>query len=179
MGLATSLVTDQKRMAAICAQDTTTMSPGATTWRPHQHNHTGDHGNHQRPSWFDMLAMRLNSYDDSIDRVHNYRLEYHHLDNHTHLLIAISDEYPARQCHFIEISPTWEPLLQDPTKVQLISEEIYHLIQGGNVPEMELTADQLMAAYGDADAFQECLRHIIFVMSYTPSPSITSSITVQ
>merc|ERR1711963_1394046 len=91
----------------------------------------------QRPSWFDILAFKLNGLDDTIDQVHNY----------THLMIAINDEWPNLECHFIEIDPQWEPLLQDPIKVQQISEEIYHLVHGGHVPETELTPEQLLAKY--------------------------------
>merc|ERR1712212_882999 len=103
-----------------------------------------------RPSWFDILAWRLNGLDDTVDRIHDYRIE----------------------CHFIEIDPQWEPLLQDPHKLQLISEEIYHLVHDGHVPETELTADQLLAKYDDHDAVEECTRHTVKVMDYTPSPSI-------
>jgi len=126
-----------------------------------------------RPSWFDILAWRLNGLDDTVDRIHDYRIEYHHVANHTHLMIAIRDEYPnGMECHFIEIDPQWEPLLQDPHKLQLISEEVYHLVHGGHVPETELTADQLLAKYDDNDAVEECTRHTVKVMDYTPSPSI-------
>merc|ERR1719317_1466610 len=96
---------------------------------------------------------------------------HHHVANHTHLLIAIKDEYP-RECHFIEIDPQWEALLNDPVKVQQISEEVYHLVHGGNVPETELTPEQLLAKYDDNDSVEECPRHTVKVMSYTPSPSI-------
>merc|ERR1711922_102116 len=100
-----------------------------------------------------------------------------HHNNHAHnttpLLIAINDFVRPRDCHIIEIDPQWEPLLQDPVKVQQISEEVYHLIRGGNVPETELTEDQLIARYGDHnDMLAECRRHITKVMAYTPSPQI-------
>merc|ERR1719511_259682 len=137
--------------------------------QPGDHHHHD--GSHPHPSWFDLLAFKLNGLDDTIDRIHNLRIEYHHVANHTHLMIAIKDEWP-RECHFIEIDPQWEPLLQDPIKVQQISEEIYHLVHGGHVPETELTPEQLLAKYDDNDAVEECTRHVVKVMSYTPSPSI-------
>ena len=39
----------------------------------------------------------------------------------THLLIAISDANGARECHFVEIAPEWEPLMGDPDKVKKMS----------------------------------------------------------
>merc|ERR1712200_104896 len=130
------------------------------------------HHDHHHPSWFDIVANGLNGLDDTIDQVHQYRIEYHHNDNTTHLMIAINDFIRPRDCHIVEIAPEWEPLLLDPVKVQQISEEIYHLIRGNNVPETTLTDDQLIAKYGDNEVLTECRRHITKVMAYTPSPSI-------
>ena len=52
----------------------------------------------------------------------------------------------------MEISPTWESLLTDRSKVPQISEEIYHLITNPTTQEVKLTEDQIKAAYGDAEA---------------------------
>merc|ERR1712055_387268 len=130
-----------------------------------------------QPSWFLDLKNMINGVDDTIDRLHNFRLEYHH-DSATreHLLIAISDYGPTgKTCHFIEISPVWESLLQDRMKVRMISEEIYHKINDPNVNEVTLTADQLAAAYQDNEAATECAGHAIRVLSYSPSQAVMAA----
>merc|ERR1711934_836360 len=125
-----------------------------------------------RPSWWQNLQNGINAQDDVIDRIHDFRIEYHHNRRQQHLLIAISDERTHKECHFIEISPTWEPLLRDDKKVELISEEIYQLISDPSTPETTLTTKQLADAYHDGDATHECYRHTVKLLSYTPSAAV-------
>merc|ERR1711962_50982 len=125
------------------------------------------------PAWFDNIKNFINGIDDTIDSIHNFRIEYHH-DGRQHLLIAIRDRGSMKECHFIEISPTWEALLKDRSKVPQISEEIYHMINNPSVQEVKLTEDQIKAAYGDAEASTECAGHDIYSLSYSPSAGIMS-----
>merc|ERR1712055_206297 len=125
------------------------------------------------PAWFDQIKNFINGIDDTIDSIHGFRMEYHH-DGRQHLLIAIMDKPPRMQCHFIEVSPVWESLLTDRSKVPQISEEIYHLIRDPNTQETTLTDDQILAAYGDSEAATECVGHTIKVLSYSPSNAIMS-----
>merc|ERR1719237_1412479 len=81
----------------------------------------------------------------------------------------------GKTCHFIEISPVWESLLQDRMKVRMISEEIYHKINDPNVNEVTLTEDQLSAAYQDAESATECAGHAIRVLSYSPSQAVMAA----
>merc|ERR1712002_459569 len=123
------------------------------------------------PRWFDQLAEYLNSLDDTIDQIHGFRIEYHHGANQEHLMIGIKD-MPPKECHFVEVSPLWEHLLQNQTKVQKMTEEVYHLMVDPNYPETELTLDQLKTIYNDPEAAEECAGHKIFVLNYTPSQAI-------
>merc|ERR1712066_474500 len=72
-----------------------------------------------RPDWFNNLQGMLGNMaknDDVIDNVHEFRIEYHHEANHTHILIAISDQRGKRECHIVEIGKSWEADLKDPVK---------------------------------------------------------------
>merc|ERR1712029_14 len=131
-----------------------------------------------KPDWYSILAWKLNGYDDTVDRVHEWRIEYHHQPDKKHLLIAISDNWPNLQCHFVEIDPQWESVMQDPAKVQLISEELYHHIKSQDVPETQLTEVQLLAIFGDKDSVGECVNHTVYVMSYTPSAAVLNLTTL-
>jgi len=128
-----------------------------------------------QPDWFGHLQEYINGVDDSIDFLHNMRIEYHHADGTRHLMIGIKDGPGPRECHFVEVSPVWEPLLQDPTKVPLMTEEVYHLITDPNYPESVLTEAQLNAAYGDPEASTECAGHKIYVLNYTPSAAVQNA----
>merc|ERR1712002_301751 len=123
------------------------------------------------PRWFDQLAGYLNALDDTIDQIHGFRIEYHHGANQEHLMIGIKD-MPPKECHFVEVSPLWEHLLQNQTKVQKMTEEVYHLMVDPNYPETELTLDQLKAIYNDPEAVDEFSDHALFVMNYRPSNEI-------
>merc|ERR1712121_506751 len=125
-----------------------------------------------RPSWWQNLQNGINAQDDVIDRIHDFRIEYHHPRNGEHLLIAISDSRNHKECHFIEISRIWESLLHDDKKTEMISEEIYKLISDPSTPETQLTTAQLAAAYHDRDATHECYGHTIKVLAYTPSAAV-------
>lgn len=130
-----------------------------------------------QPAWFQHVADYINNIDDTIDIVHNTRVEYHH-DGKQHLLIAIEDRGRHRSCTFIEISPVWEPLLKDAAKVTQISEEISHVIHAHDEDGQQvvsLTMDQVMAAYGDMEVKTECAGHQLRTVSYTPSAAIMSS----
>ena len=63
-----------------------------------------------------------------------------------------------KECHFVEVSPIWEPLLQDQQKVQMMTEEVYHLMVDPNYPETELTLDQLKTIYNDPEAAEVSVR---------------------
>merc|ERR1711962_1191525 len=142
------------------------------------------------PAWFSHIKDFINGIDGTIDIVHGYRVEYHH-DGRQHLLILIKDEdygshhdytdrpggsgHHGKACHFVEVSPVWEHLLKDQSKVPQISEEIIHNIYNHDSPESVLTLDQLQAAYGASEAVQECAGHSIRVLSYSPSAAIMSS----
>merc|ERR1719341_1539397 len=100
----------------------------------------------------------------------------------THLLISIVDEGHHKSCTFIEVSPFWEPLLKDPAKIPMISEEISHLIHdhsdghdhGHDHPRIPITMDQAMAAYNDPEIAEECTDRDLSIMSYHPSAAIIS-----
>ena len=76
-----------------------------------------------------------------------------------HLLIGIKD-MPAneKECHFVEVSPIWEPMLQQPDSVRKMTEEVYHLMVDPNYPETELTLDQLKTIYNDPEAAEVSVR---------------------
>merc|ERR1739848_864341 len=124
------------------------------------------------PDWFQYVAGMVSRNDDVLDRYHEFRFEYHHRNNRTHTVIAIGDTRTHRECHFIEVDPVWEPLLNDQTIAAAIVEEIYAVIDAGTVPETQLTVTQLDAAYGDHDATKECIGYMIKVLHYTPSATI-------
>merc|ERR1712212_423612 len=129
------------------------------------------------PDWFLKLQAYANKQDDVIDRVHNFRLEYHPDGtnyNGNHLLMAISD-FRQRECHVIEVDAQWEPLLNDPEKIPLISEEIIHLIQEGHAREVTLTDDELYKNYGRNDATEECANHVVKAMIYSPSDAVINA----
>ena len=63
-----------------------------------------------------------------------------------------------KECHFVEVSPIWEPLLQDQANVAKMTEEVYHLMVDPNYPETELTLDQLKAIYNDPEAAEVSVR---------------------
>merc|ERR1712156_1070858 len=74
----------------------------------------------------------LNKDDDVVDRLHEYRIEYHHSNNYTHFLIAIKDDRANkdnRECHIIEIDKMWEPLLNDTNKSTSSVMRSIHLYQ--------------------------------------------------
>merc|ERR1711879_6016 len=130
------------------------------------------------PQWMLDLQHGIGMSSDVIDTVHNWRIEYHSQLPGKHLLIAISDGYDAsrtRECHFIEIDSRWEGLLNDTSKTQKISEEIYATVTDPTIQETELTVQQLQAAYGDKSASKECWEHKIYVLSYTPSAALQAS----
>ena len=57
-----------------------------------------------------------------------------------------------KECHFIEVSPVWEHLLTNATKVRMMTEEVYHLMTNHAYPETTLTEEQLRQDYNDAEA---------------------------
>merc|ERR1712154_728061 len=125
-----------------------------------------------RPDWFNNLQGMLGNLaknDDVIDNVHEFRIEYHHQANKTHILLAISDQRGTRECHIVEIDQSWEADLKDPVKMHIITEDIYKRITDSNTPETTLTAAQLRAKYGDREATRECFRHTVKVLDYSPS----------
>merc|ERR1712055_1108171 len=79
-------------------------------------------------NWWDNLLAGFNKDDDVVDRLNEFRFEYHAPDNGQHLLIAISDTWGNAQCHVVEVDRTWEPLLQDSAKVSKIVAEIYDVM---------------------------------------------------
>merc|ERR1712212_60519 len=123
-----------------------------------------------RPNWWQNLQNSLGGrFDDVVDNVHEYRFEYHDTGNNTHLLMAISDTAGKMECHIVEIGANWEPMLKDADKLHKITEEIYTMITDGNHPETNLSVRELQQHYGDRDATQECFRHAVKILDYTPS----------
>jgi len=138
---------------------------------PHPPGHEGhDHSN--RPDWFNQIDQFLNTWDDTVDRYHQYRFEYHAPPHGQHLMIAIDDSQGHRECHFVEISDQWEPLLNQTATIPKVSEEIYALITSNNAPETQMSIRALEGAYGDHDATRECYGHSIWILNYTPSSTL-------
>merc|ERR1711879_295016 len=124
------------------------------------------------PAWWAAMQGIIGSQTDVVDQVHGYRFEYHAPANGTHLMIVIKDKPPPKECHFIEISRVWEPLLNDVTKLSMMTEEIYGLVTNNATRETTLNIQQLYAAYGDADAARECYGHSLKILGYTPSAMV-------
>merc|ERR550517_1846141 len=152
-----------------------------TTNTPHHDHDHGDHWHKYSPSservkFFEMMQANLARINDQvIDDIHEFRFEYHNPDNGTHLLIAISDKSGAKECHFVEIDPLWEPALSNEAKTQMISEELYAMLHDPSTVETTLTVKQLQAIYGDTQASKECWHHTIKVLHYTPSQAVLTS----
>merc|ERR1712212_610250 len=99
------------------------------------------------PAWFMNIQGIIGMMTDVVDSIHEYRFEYHAPVSGTHLLIAIKDIPPPKECHFIEVAPSWEYLFNDTAKLQVMAVEVYAIIHnnGTRETEMKLSSKQFQA----------------------------------
>ncbi|XP_070208086.1 uncharacterized protein [Littorina saxatilis] len=125
----------------------------------------------QRGGWGEWVWQGIRDrYDhrDVIDTLHTYRFVEHKTSS-SHLLIAISDNRDHRECFVVEVDNMWTHLLDDHNNVNMIVEEIYHMIIDPNLPSLTITTDNIKNYYHDISGADECQDHRSHLIKYTPS----------